>query len=439
MSIQVTTRRVVLVGFALGATYTIRAASGAERATLPTAEARVRRSTDGLALFDKMMPVWGHMRCVGCHSGIDPFSNAHLGGPVDRKSVTFDASGILEPNQPACLQCHDAQTRDVPAPNPRFAGQKITVGPWRLAPSVFSFVGKNDKAMCDMMVQAVKDMGLNDFLNHLRTDTLIGIAFVGTRGGAEPKAASPPMSRKDFVDAAKEWTDDGPACTPWEGLIRQEERFQSAYDYRMPGTSNITVDVAESAVRTATITLNATGVTQNVKWSGQRNMTITMTAVGADGKPCESKTFAVDNHTGSASGSPESVRVKLDPNGAYSITVHLAGEKSRTVETRRATSTCGGLVIPMDPPTSTDLDWEPWQFTIQCPPSSARTFDVKDCNRASTGRPHVYGSMEMSRKPNQYQSDPQEAWFHASPVSVARSDDGKPLAVAIKQVWDIKR
>ena len=225
----------------------------------------------------------------------------------------------------------------------------------------------------------------------------------------------------------------------WKGYAYQIEDFASAYSYPMAGVPNTTVDVSETAHWGLTVYAD-TALLDDADFYGQRDMTITTRGVLPDGRPCVSTVVAIDKHSGSWEGRVDK-RVTLDPNStdAYTITITVPAQKTKTVETRRTSGTCGA-VIPNMPPTTTELEWAAWSFTIQCPVPPGRTYSQVSCRRSTpTGMTHLAGWIEKERKPNEYQSADQEAWLHESPVAVARSDNGQPLPVKIQTSWGFYR
>lgn len=142
-----------------------------------------------------------------------------------------------------CLTCHDEGASVQQSGTPPNV-VRVTVGPWTLAPKIFSFVGKDTKQMCQHMASLT-----NGLIDHLRADPLIGMGFEGRRGGAKDPVARPPMIRPDFVTAAEAWLNDrGALCSGWNGFIRQTETFGTHYQFPIQtgtGPSSITVDASE--------------------------------------------------------------------------------------------------------------------------------------------------------------------------------------------------
>ena len=180
---------------------------------------------DPLELFAELMPVFSSPRCVNCHGGTNPATDLnHAGGQVD---VPLDRPGgdmLFETGaNKACLECHTA-----PA---------AAAGSWRLAPQRLSFVGKDTMSLCrqfrtekfSVNTRTADSRGF--WLNHLQTDELIGIAFVGNGGVDENSPFAddvtvepPPMSKGEFLAKAQRWLKDGQgACSnKWNGTITED-------------------------------------------------------------------------------------------------------------------------------------------------------------------------------------------------------------------------
>ena len=174
-------------------------------------------------MFAALMPVFKSPRCVNCHGGTDPQHNVnHKGGQQD---VMLNTAGDMElvglGSNGDCVECHDAPDAHI----------------WRLAPKVLSFVGKETKPLCRQLradltkkFDLKKAKGRADFLDHLHTDPLIKVAFVGDGGISEDNGVRdevtvepPPMSHQTFIALARHWLEDGEgACADlWNGTITE--------------------------------------------------------------------------------------------------------------------------------------------------------------------------------------------------------------------------
>ena len=289
--------------------------SNASRVSVTAAQAG-GGSRDPLRLFSAMMPVFSSPRCVNCHGGVNVHTgDGHEAGEID---VDLDSTGDMRPGAQGnqiCLNCHDegasVATNDdgTAATNPD--GTTTLNGPWRLAPGVMSFVGKDALTLCKQMreTNALTEedpIAFAAFIRHLSTDPLIGFAFEGLRGitPSSPEgpvtAEKPPMDRPTFVQLAQRWLSEGKAkCTPWKGTITQT----TTKNLKTP----LTEDVTDSTV---TITLKDNGdQTAHLHMAGHLYQT---------GQGCFSArdTYAVD-----ADATPEvSILVSRDLNSIPGFT-----------------------------------------------------------------------------------------------------------------------
>jgi hypothetical protein len=163
----------------------------------PGESSRAARQQVAAAAFLQMVPVLKHPRCANCHSPMNFYPGdkikdigavsiagqqyypeaTHPGGEIRLPTYeeTFGGNAI-------CTECH---TKAPPA---------WQTGPeWPLA-SVFR--------LCLQMKRARTDG--QDLLDHLATDTLIKLAFDGTRAQDLPPEP-PPMSHSQFLVVAKAW------------------------------------------------------------------------------------------------------------------------------------------------------------------------------------------------------------------------------------------
>ena len=136
-----------------------------------------------------------------------------------------------------------------------------------------SFVGKDMLPLCRQFRKgsflAFADSRAS-FLNHLRTDELIGVAFQG-RGGigedsaffSETATEPPPMTRGEFLALAGRWLGDGEgACSnKWNGTITETTAAEDSVTFA-PAPGGRKVDT-ESKV---TITLVEDEATMDVQW-----------------------------------------------------------------------------------------------------------------------------------------------------------------------------
>lgn len=371
---------------------------------------------DPLELFSRMYPVFSHDRCTGCHGRVNPelaTGNNHPPGQ------------ILPDGQP-CNDCH------------------VPPG-WKTRPSL-AFVNKSVKQLCQMQSQFVQSMLASgagtpipnlaqrvnaEYLSHISGDTLIGAAFIGDRGGASSQVNKPPISRTEFVDATREWLDAGAGCGSWEGQITQNEEFRSHYGYPMQGAEGtVDVQVSETANRSVTIKRVNGNSTGTFTMGGHYTLVQTMHLTGQFG-PCTA--VNTEDSVWIAPSPPTvdvSVTVKTKPDGSYSIRFVGPEEKTVTNSTSHMTNDCGIALptFPRDPPT--ELDWDPWSYTIRCPSDDGicQFFDPENPTISGSTEETVVGASDATER---------RSWLNVSPVGTSRSDDGSPIPVKVKSTWDL--
>jgi hypothetical protein len=226
----------VLAGLALAGAGTLNAAGPMQQAD----------GNEALAMFGEMMPVFTSPRCSNCHGGTDPVKGTnHEPGPVaDSTRLSNGDMGFDE--QKVCQECHTAGTAN-----------------WRTAPSDMRFVGRDTLTLCRQIRRSMAP----DFLaNHLATDDLIGVGFVGQGGIGEDSPFAtitpdpPPMSRADMVAAAKRWVEEGHAkCGPdtWSGVITSTTTA-AAHEDSQKGTLLMKDSATELKVTIAVVQSTAT-------------------------------------------------------------------------------------------------------------------------------------------------------------------------------------
>jgi hypothetical protein len=308
-----------------------------------------------MQLFQKMLPVIRHPRCVNCHGGIDPRTPAHEG----MKEV-LDGSD--------CDTCHG--DTDVSPKNED----------WVLPGQDHFFVGKSDDQLCALYAEFAMKQGHARFMsNHIEGDTLIGAAFVGLMGGARtpgagtppaPPADPPPMSRAAFAQLARDWLTQGQgACAPL-GTISLEESVHSIDSLAPPGTADQRRSV-QDGTRTVTITL------RNGKYDAvvKSDITITQTvfhqATDKSGRPCTVTITHKQTQSGGGTGAA-TVVIKdttffMDtspPQTDYRIDITLPPEKTQMDESFTS-SGCPGILLPPDETNSLSFDHDSATFIIE--------------------------------------------------------------------------
>lgn len=329
-----------------------------------SASAQGQAQLEPLDYFRRMMPVFTHDRCVNCHGNVDPGNEQrHAGGSIgDGESCTSS--------------CHSQADND----------NRVREDDWTLAPQVVWFVKpastglgtglvkKTDKELCDQMADRVANRGADEFRHHLKDDVLINLGFRGERGGAEVTPPVPPdaprMSKAKFLEAADQWLVDGFGVCEREGTIVRTETIASDRTYDPGGGHE--VRVKQSGRREVTVRLVNGRWEAKVQVKGSVTMTQTLRSE-TDRGPCT--TIITSNLEYADADNPRagpnpgidggaSVNVKLEPDGSYTILVHLGEEKHRSIESTTLQDGCNS-VLRAPPIETLENVWEPTRFLIR--------------------------------------------------------------------------
>lgn len=312
--------------------------------------ARRQSPATPLQLFQKMLPVLRHPRCMNCHGGVDP-GNAtqHKGG---------DQAGT------DCTQCHEDTTAKV----------------WGLPGRDHFFVGKSDEEMCSLMAEFAMKQGHARFIdNHLMHDELVIAGFKGLMADArkpglgtppDPPADPPPMSQRDFVQVGRDWVDKGQGACAALGTINLAESV-SAEDTVTIGP--IVTRFSYLGKRTVTISL------QDGKYNAEMSTDYTVTQVSKQqlvspktGQPCFITSTRVERQMGTTKGQA-SVTIKdtiffadtKPPQTDYRIDVTLPPETTQKNEASTVNEGCG-LGIPFPARNETDsFTWGRESFVFE--------------------------------------------------------------------------
>ena len=163
-------------------------------------EGEAERST---ALFEEMMVVIGHPRCLNCH----PVDNSPRQGmdmqmhepPVVRGEADFGAPGMR------CNTCHGEQNFTFAAGGGSIPGHT----PWQLAPIEMGWIGKSAAEICAQIKDEERNGGktLEELHEHNAEDGLVGWGWHPGEG-REPA----PGSQEIFGELTKAWIETGAAC-----------------------------------------------------------------------------------------------------------------------------------------------------------------------------------------------------------------------------------
>ncbi len=156
-----------------------------------------------VALFEEMMVVIGHPRCLNCH----PVGDVPLQGdamtphqpPVVRGNADFGAPGMR------CNTCHG----DENVPFTTKEGSIPGHAPWMLAPIETGWVGRTAGEICAQLKDEERNGGrtLAELHEHNAEDGLVGWGW-DPGEGREPA----PGSQEVFGALTAAWIETGAAC-----------------------------------------------------------------------------------------------------------------------------------------------------------------------------------------------------------------------------------
>jgi len=293
-----------------------------------------------LQLFQAMMPVIGHPRCVNCHHGVDPISGqGHGGGRVD---TSMDTTRQPPRRVQDCNDggCHD----DASGPDE-----------WHQPNRGQSFSGKSDKQLCALLADFVMFMGQGPARAHIARDTLIGFAFAGTAAGAATSAAPPPMTRRQFVDSFTVWMNQGQASCDAEGTITRDEKVDTDTTWQV---GHIEYRLEQDGERHVTLTLRGGEFHSIAIVHGTVTLTTTQHLENAAGRPCTLTSRGLTTYDGSTSGLAQVTITDAviftstparAPDKDYRIDIKLPPETIRHSETDAVADLCGSILQPADP------------------------------------------------------------------------------------------
>ena len=263
------------------------------------------------------------------------------------------------------------------------------------------------------------------YLEDLKSDGLIGLAFEGRAGGPRDPPTRLRMIRDDFVKAASDWLEIGDgSCGGWVGTITQEEKFHSNYTYPISvGTGPSTTTVLdETAARTATVTRKDGEAIAKTEMSGHQTIQILMRDIGPHG-PCSSTATSNQDWNGKYDGGAV-VRARVAPDGNYVIRFTIPMEKTVSGSNTVSTGDCGPNP-PASPAVPVELEW------------SARTFMIEDTLPNPRDRRHLFGTLIQRVLPDGSRRVKSQSWLAMSPAGVARADSGAPLVIEVTTTWDL--
>ena len=160
-------------------------------------------SDRSVALFQEMLVVIEHPRCLNCH----PVDNSPRQGmdmqmhqpPVVRGDADFGAPGMR------CITCHSDENVTYSTGEGSIPGHS----PWQLAPISMGGMGKSAAEICAQLKDPERNGGktLADLHEHNAEDGLVGWGWHPGEG-REPA----PGSQEIFGQLTQAWIDTGAAC-----------------------------------------------------------------------------------------------------------------------------------------------------------------------------------------------------------------------------------
>ena len=297
------------------------------RLGMATQTVRQQATPTPFELFQRMLPVIRHPRCINCHGGVDPYSGrGHEPGAID----TNQAHSASQ----QCSECHSA------------------VEGWGLPATSHFWTGKTDRELCGIFAEFAMQQGhVRVIENHLRTDDLIKDGFVGDAGGQRMHPDPPRMSQTEFVDHARDWLEQGQAACELLGTIKLEESV-SAKDSASIGP--IRRHMRIDGTRTVILTNHDGKYDANIK-TDYTLVEVDSQMVDGPSGPCSIVTTRNERQAGTTTGAA-SVTIKdtifffgtTPPQTDYRIDVALPPETTQKNELRTTRDNCG-LPIPFPP------------------------------------------------------------------------------------------
>ena len=156
-----------------------------------------------VALFEEMLKVIEHPRCMNCHPvGDSPFQGDDMrphNPPVVRGDADFGAPGMM------CSTCHGADNVAFVTGDGSIPGHE----PWHLAPKSMGWVGLSGSEICVQLKDPARngDRDLAAIHEHMAEDGLVGW---GWHPG--PGRTPAPGSQEEFGQIVQAWIDTGAAC-----------------------------------------------------------------------------------------------------------------------------------------------------------------------------------------------------------------------------------
>jgi hypothetical protein len=154
------------------------------------------------ALFEKMMPVLMHPRCLNCHSRADFPRQGD-----DRHRHTMNVSRGPDDHGAPALQCNTChQAANQPASGVPGAPE------WHLAPLRMAWEGLSPGELCRALLDPQRGgMRPEKLVAHLNTE-LVRWAWAPGTNAQGALRTTPPLSHEEFVAMAEQWVASGSQC-----------------------------------------------------------------------------------------------------------------------------------------------------------------------------------------------------------------------------------
>jgi hypothetical protein len=260
--------------------------------------------------FAEMLPVFRHPRCMNCHGGLDPMSEAHPGADQ------------IEPNSnpEQCQQCHDGLPGWMQPGDPVF------------------FVGKSDEELCLQMKRFEKTG--DEFIEHIHNDhggiQFIAAGFAGDRALGEGlrdyslTIEKPPGTQAELTARARKWVEllgEGYSASPECGcVVKLEGKFTytDSLSGMMANVTKVTGNLLwkpEEDGRRSSPTFGDVPSTFFRPAEGEVTVELQFKNMGIGGGSCEGegkRTFSVDQMT---RGALRYMQLEIAADGRYKFTL----------------------------------------------------------------------------------------------------------------------
>ncbi|MDW4498542.1 Isoquinoline 1-oxidoreductase subunit [Sulfitobacter sp. D35] len=156
-----------------------------------------------VAIFEEMLVVFQHPRCMNCHpAGDTPLQGDDMQPhqpPVVRGASDFGAPGMR------CNTCHGAENVAYTTGEGSIPGHE----PWQLAPIETAWVGKSPAEICAQIQDEERNRGktMAELHEHNAEDGLVGWGWHPGEGRTPV-----PGTQEVFGQLTQAWIDTGAAC-----------------------------------------------------------------------------------------------------------------------------------------------------------------------------------------------------------------------------------